>query len=285
MTGRERSDVVLLAPLCRDEIVTPSGATSRTGGAGLYASWALTRLGCGVRLHTPLAETDTDLLEALPKDARVTVHPSRATTRFQLTIDPERPDERTLRNTEQSDPLDHYRIVDLDSAAYVLFCPLLPHDLDLGLLGLMCSCPCPIDVGIQGLVRSIDSNGIANVRAVPLMGLPPIRVLAGDETEITTIAKTDDPDLAIDSILAKGVEEVVMTRASRGARIGIDAADEILELPALPPRRAAAESIGLGDTFLAVYGWHRHIGNSPADAGKSAATAATRLMEEGLRGV
>jgi hypothetical protein len=90
--------VAILAPLCRDEIaVGGSSPSMRAGGAALYASWALSKLGARVVIHTPLAERDRDLLECLPGEVEVVVHPSRETTFFRIEIEDGDPDRRTLR--------------------------------------------------------------------------------------------------------------------------------------------------------------------------------------------
>lgn len=263
-----RGRILLIAPLCRDEIVRGEARTTRAGGAALYMARALTRLGAEVRLHAPLADRDRDLLEALPANVEVVIHPARETTRFLLVLDENDPDRRALRCLAEGGTVDAARI-DLDGADIVLLGPLLPGDLPGDLCAALRAARVPIDLGVQGLVRSIAPDGSVRLaRRVHRAELPPIRILAGDDGEISRI---------------RGVRarETVITRASRGAVVQIEELDQDVVIPAAPLRRAPGEAVGLGDTFLAVYSWWRWIGLDVAEAGARAAEAAAdRLVAE-----
>jgi sugar/nucleoside kinase (ribokinase family) len=277
--------VLLLAPLCRDRIVgADASAQERAGGAGLYASWALVGRGARVALHTPLAEADRDLLQALPPEVEVTVHPTPRTTCFEIAVDPLDAATRSLRLLAASNALDPARIVAWGGAAHVLFAPLWPTDLSEPLAAWLRSCGAPLDVGVQGLVRTLEPWGGAPgpgaragvgpavrlaVAPVSEARLPRLRVLAGDGEEVAACSRR------------YRAAETITTRAERGARIAIAGAPEALEIPAAPAR-AALHPIGLGDTFLAVYGWERTRGAEPRDAGARAAKAARDLLERGL---
>ena len=274
------TDVILLAPLCRDEIVERSRVRTRPGGAGFYAAWALARRGCRIRLHTPLADGDRDLLDALPDQAEVVVHPSRATTRFRIEIDPDSPNQRRLSVVDACDPLRPDAIGDVGAAGFVLCGPLLPGDLGPELRAFLRACGRPVDLGVQGLVRRFAAGGVVTLCPSPELDLPPIRVLAGDEVEIMALAGEEDPISAAEKLAGRWAEEVVLTRAEQGARIVTPHSPAPIEIAAVPPRRIRS-TVGPGDTFLAVYGWERHAGASPSDAGARAAEAATRLIEEG----
>ncbi len=255
----------MIAPLCRDEIIRGASRIERTGGAGLYMARALAKLGARVTLHTPLGDDDRDLIEALPPGIDVTIHPARRATRFRLTLDAQDPDLRTLECTTIGGPFDPGRI-EAGDADLVLLGPLLPTDLMKDLREKLHRIAAPIDLGVQGMARIVESDGtIRLARRADLGDLPPIRILAGDDEEVARVR----------GIRAK---EIVITRGSRGAVVQLDeAAPEIV----IPPARLDAppqEAIGLGDTFLAVYAWWRSSGLEAADAGARAAEAAGRVL-------
>ncbi len=272
--------VLLLAPLCRDEIVEPGiPAATRPGGAGYYASWALARLGARVVLHTPLAGKDRDLLRFLPERTEVVVHPSRDTTFFRIETDPNDLNRRTLERLAASDPCDPSLLGGLADAAYLLLAPLLPEDLGRPLMEALQSAPVPIDLGVQGLVREVDSSGrIVAAGAFARAAMPRLRVLAGDEAEIMRFAGIGETAAACRSLVGGAAEEVIATRGDRGAVILDRGREEPLEIAAVPPPGDARRRVGLGDTFLAVYGWRRHGGAGIEEAGRQAAAAAARVM-------
>lgn len=255
----------MIAPLCRDEIVRGESRSVRAGGAGLYMTWALSKLGVRVHLHTPLAESDRDLLDALPSAIEVTVHPSRETMRFRLTLDPHDPDRRSLECQAMGGSLDPAKL-DLSGAGLILLGPLLPTDLSADLCLLLRQATVPIDLGVQGLVRSVAENGsIRLARRVHRADLPPIRILAGDDDEIARV---------------RGIRsrETLVTRASRGAVVQLEESEREIVIPPVPLADAPRNPVGLGDTFLAVYSWWRHSGLGVADAGARAAEAASHLL-------
>lgn len=275
---------MLLAPVCRDEEIAVHGRSIvRAGGAGLYAAWALAKLGARAILHTPLAERDRDLLRFLPEETEVVIHPSRETTCFRIDVDPRNPNERTLALLATSDPLDPGLLCGIEDSAYAFLGPLLPTDLGDPLAAVLRGMTIPIDLGVQGLVRSVDVSGRVDlVPATQIGRLPPLRVLAGDEDEIARAAGSSDVDAASRALAEKIAREVVVTRGDRGATLILRGESEALEVPAVPLRGSAGRAIGLGDTFLAVYGWWRHLGAGSADAGSRAAIAASELLARGL---
>ena len=272
------------APLCRDEVVGADGCSiARAGGAGFVASWALARLGARVILHTPLAERDRDLIQLLPRETEVVIHPSRETTCFRIEVDPRDMNRRSLSLCAACDPLGPALLRGIEDSAYVLLGPLLPGDISDSLAAALREGSIPIDLGIQGLARRVDRSGrIGPAAMTGIPRLPPLRVLAGDEAEIARAAGITDVGAA-SRALADGVAgEVITTRGDKGASIFARGGDEPIEVPAVPVRGAAKHAIGLGDTFLAVYGWQRHLGASRSEAGSSAALAASELLVRGL---
>ncbi|MBM3286583.1 MAG: hypothetical protein FJY88_04440 [Candidatus Eisenbacteria bacterium] len=292
MTGPERSGgdaVVLLAPLCVDEIVTRGGQGSvgvrrvAPGGVGLYAAWALARLGARVILHTPLARADVGLLSALPPSVEAIVHPTRETTRFRIEIDPGAPDERLLLAIAASDPLDPDRLSGLGESAYILLGPLLPRDLSREISDRLAAGGRPIDLGIQGLVRDVAPDG--TVRMKPAMSRPslqPLRIVAGDEAEVALFSGVSDLEAALLALVRDSAREAVATAGSKGARIRVRGESASHLIAPTPARTGGGRPVGLGDTFLAAYGWHRERGQAPQRAGALAASAAAALLEEGL---
>jgi sugar/nucleoside kinase (ribokinase family) len=275
-------DLLLLAPLCWDEIVDRSGSRKVPGGAGFYAAHALAKQGARVSLHTPLAERDRSLLAHLPPSTQVVVHPSRSTTRFRIELDPTRPNEREIFLLDRCDRFDSERVVSSLPVGSLLLGPLLPEDLDRGLLSLLRSSGVAVDLGVQGLVRSVDKDGRVVTVHPRNPEISPIRILSGDVEEILALAGTEDIDTALGDLSRDAAEEVIATRGDRGASIRLRDSNETIEIPAARPGKPIRHTVGLGDTFLAVYAWKRSQGSPPQAAGRSAAEAAVRLMEEGI---
>jgi sugar/nucleoside kinase (ribokinase family) len=260
-----------------------SPSAFRAGGAGLFASWALKRLGARVILHTPLAGKDRDLLEWLPPGVETIVHPSRETTTFRIEVDPDDVNKRTLLLLAAGDSLDPERLERAEKPAYVLLGPLLPADLDDSLVAVLERLDTPIDLGAQGLVRQPEPSGRITPCAVEGgINLPPLRVLAGDDSEIARLAGSSETEEALEILSHRTAGEVIATHGDRGASIRLRGGAPTLRIQAVPPRGPAAHPIGLGDTFLATYGWCRHTGAGPAEAGARAAVAATELLVAGL---
>lgn len=266
-------EVLLLAPLCHDEVIVGGSRIERAGGSGLFAATALKRLGARVRLHASLARGDEGLFRSLPAEGILfTPHPSRETTRFEIEMDRKDPNARRIIRRAASDPLDAARI-DARGCIYVLVAPLLPSDLDSGLIDFLAGCDLPVDLGVQGLCRRIGPDGSISIAPPAPLRLPSLRIVAGDEDEIASI-----PDE-----IRRRAAEIVTTHGDRGASIAIRGTiPQEIEIPAILARGGAREAIGLGDTFLAVYGWMRTMGIDPRGAGDEAARAATALLEEGL---
>lgn len=269
----DSSAVLLIAPLCIDEVIVPGSRITRAGGSGLFAALALARLGARVRLHTSLAAEDEGLLRALPAEGiSVTVHPSRETTRFEIQIDRDDPNRRRIRLLASSDPIDVARL-DPSGCGYALLAPLLPGDLGGNLIALLEASGLPADLGIQGLCRRVAPDGLISIASPPPVRIPSLRILAGDFAEIASTPK---------EIVAMA-KEVVTTLGDHGARVASrDPLFRQVDVPARRATRSHREAIGLGDTFLAVYGWMRTKGLDPYEAGMHAAQAATALLEEGL---
>jgi sugar/nucleoside kinase (ribokinase family) len=311
---RPQARVLVIAPVCRDEIVRgtwddgarlheerDAARTVRSGGAALYASWALVSLGASVVLHTPLADTDRDLLSAFPRGVDLITHPSRETTRFEIRCDPIDTNRRFLTCRAAADPIDPAR-VDPRGCSHLLVAPLLPTDLDGPLMEWIRACGIPVDLGAQGICRRIGRDGAIEAgcaikanRTIEAAGaarphptgapFPPLRILAGDEAEIALLPET----------LRDAADEIVTTRGDRGAWIDLREEPVLpkrdrqatppvrrLAIAAIPPAVPPRAAIGLGDTFLAVYGWARTMGMDPEAGGIAAARAATRLLENGL---
>jgi sugar/nucleoside kinase (ribokinase family) len=275
-------DLLLLAPLCWDEVVDRSGRRVVPGGAAFYACHALARVGAGVELHTPLADSDRSLLDRLPGSVRVVVHPSRATTGFRIDLDPARPNERRLRLLGCSDPLDPQRLPRSPTGVPILLGPLLPTDLSDDLCRHLRAEGSAVDLGVQGLVRAVAGDGAVFPARPGETMLPPIRILAGDEEEIVTWGGQPVAAAARSTLDQDQAQEVIVTRADRGAWIFDGGSSEPLVIDPIPPPGTVRQVVGLGDTFLAIYVWERSLGRSAPVAGRRAAEAASRLMVEGV---
>jgi sugar/nucleoside kinase (ribokinase family) len=290
-TSASKVTAVLLAPLCRDEIVTANSRLIRAGGAGLYAAWALAGLGARVVLHTPLGPDDEDLLASLPPGVETVTHPSRCTTRFRIEVDPADPDRRRMRVRNASDPLSAIRIGNLRGVSFVVAGPLLPTDWNGSLTAHLDREGAVVHLGLQGFVRRVTGSGaLLHRRPVTPVPLPALATLAGDERELRLftgarslahgfreLAGSSGPGAAARPVSPR---EIIATAGAAGATIAVVGGD-VVHIPARRARKVR-HPVGLGDTFLAVYAFHRHLGLAPARAGARAAAAAARLLESGL---
>jgi sugar/nucleoside kinase (ribokinase family) len=183
---------------------------------------------------------------------------------------------------DSTDRFEIERIEPSLAADYCLLGPLLPGDLPDDLCRLLRTNRLPIDLGIQGLVRDVYADGTVVSSPTPAINLPPLRILSGDEKEIAAFAGGSDTERALRSLTEEHAVEAVATRGDRGANISVRGQVRSVEIAAVPAKGSIRHPIGLGDTFLAVYGWERFRGSEVRVAGERAAGAATDLLVNGL---
>jgi ribokinase len=141
-------------------------------------------------------------------------------------------------------------------------------------------------VAAAGLAKESGAKVILNpapARALPseLLSVVDVLVPNESETEILTGEKIEDDaqaEMAADSLLAKGVKQVVLTLGSRGALV-VEQGQEAVFLPAFPVK--VIDTTAAGDAFVAGLSVRLAEGASLAEAANfgnaAGAIAVTRL--------
>lgn len=266
-------DVRVIGHVTADRIETRHGFLQRAGGTALYFPLALARLGGDVAVLTRMAPEDEEALLAECREAGVEVlcRPSPKTTEFEnryLSADRERRMQRVGAVALPFVPAD---LEGLEARIFHLG-PLTPDDVSVELIEAAAA-QARVSLDVQGLVRRIVRGRVEpadwpDKRA----GLARLAFLKADEHEARVLTGESDPRRAARRLADWGPEEVVVTRAARGAVVWAEGA--LWEVPAVP----AADPVdptGCGDTFMAGYLFSRLRGGAPFASARFGAAAAT----------
>lgn len=108
---------------------------------------------------------------------------------------------------------------------------------------------------VHTLSRGVDKNFSRNFRKIENFGewASCINILQANESEILTLSDQNDEKLIITELLSSGIEQVIITRAERGATVYYreDGVTKSIHKEAL--RINIKNKIGCGDVFGAVY--------------------------------
>lgn len=234
------------------------GATTRPGGAALYAAVTAHRLGLSVGMLT--SHGDDFPLDAVPSAIEVVSVPATDTTTFEHRAESEA---RTLRCEVTADPLAVNDLPDDWSEAPIVLLapvanevdPLLATRFPNALLG----------AAVQGWVRQTGDDGIVT----PTTWEPPTWLL----DRVAGIFMSVEDIVGLEDDVTEWLQRVpiaVLTAGPTGALLYVSA--DRYEVPALPAEEI--DDTGAGDVFAAAFLTRLHFGDDPWEAARAATCAA-----------
>ena len=273
-----QNGVTLIGPVSRDRVRLPDlPERQQPGGAVFYAGMALRALGVPVNIITRLAPKDeAALLTPLRQaGAAITALPSTHTASFINKYGPGK-DERTQEVSAQADPLTIENMPHI-ATQWVYFGPLLEGDISTALIRHIPDRGAHrIALDAQGLLRrATDGNVMPGGWPDKYEILPRIDILKADAEEAGLITGQSNPEMAARILCGRGVDHALVTLGEAGAILCHRGA--LIRQPAFRPADKdwpIMDTTGCGDTFLAAYLAGIIQGKQPAEAGRSAATAA-----------
>ncbi len=278
-------DVQVIGHVTRDRLDPPlrsgrdaadgqrADGSGRAGGTATYFALAYARLGGEVGVFTRMApEDEAELLaESRAAGIEIVTAASPKTTEFRNRY---RGDEREQQVGAVALPFVPADLEGLSARVFHLG-PLTRDDMPVELIEAA-SERGRVSLDAQGLVRRIE-RGRVELCDWPdrARGLACVSFLKADEDEARVLSGESDPEQAARTIASFGPEEVLVTRAGRGAWVlhpgGLDAVPAFATPDAVDPT-------GCGDTFMAGYLFARRGGEDPVSAARFGAAAAARKL-------
>lgn len=275
--------VTILGYLCRDRNTLPGGQTTETvGGKGLYLAAAMARCGLDTHLITWLPEVDRVLLSALndyPVDCQVIPVPTGTANtnvhRGDRTLATTQVDPDALRPSDFTPAM----VTTLESSHLVMVAPDLESKIALATLSWISGqLGVSLTADIGKYLRTISPRG----QLRPRWPWPEEAQWLAQFDRIFLSQEDLEPALASgESLLSAarrfaefGPSEVIITLGSRGAFIYDHPTNEAFEVPAYPAA-TIVDPTGAGDTFAGAYLAERLATDSPVQAGRFAAVAAS----------
>lgn len=189
---------------------------SQAGGGVYYSSMTLAALGVDVIALPLLAKEDAAMLDALTHP-KISVHPiwTTETTTYWMRFPNETMDvcEKKLLATATGVTWDNDIIDKIRAASAIHVSPLSPNEFDSTFYKNLRS-------HFKGLI-SLDGQGFVRGELPNFEAFIPgaIDILKCDDTEILQLTRCTTEEAAIQKVLAWGISEVLITRASRGSTI------------------------------------------------------------------
>ncbi len=248
------------------------------GGVAYYASMTYCRLGLSTAVVTKVAANDEWALLRELRSSGVQVFnlPTQTTTTFENHYSADNFDVRVQRVGSRAEVI---RLTEFPEirANTVHFGPLTPDDIELDVMVPGLSPFSTIALDAQGLVREIvDGAVVAKERVDHGHWLRFVDVLKVDSQELLIYAGSASPSNAVRELLARGVDELVVTEGSLGSTVFRDG--DSFRIDAVRPRRPV-DVTGCGDTFLAAYMAKRMTSEDIEECGGFASAAATINLE------
>ncbi len=161
------------------------------------------------------------------------------------------------------------------------FGPLVQADIDPEIIARCAAPDARIALDAQGLTRNVvDRRVVATAPRNWRADLRHINVLQADSEEMRALvgssSTTPGAGAGAGELLAFGIEEVIVTKGSRGSTVFCR--DRSIEIDAVPPRRLV-DATGCGDTYLATYMAKRMMTEDLRQCGEFAAAAASLKLE------
>lgn len=137
----------------------------------------------------------------------------------------------------------------------------------------------PIYFDVHTFSRGMDENHRRKFRPVPESAewLKCIDILQANETEIKTLSSQIELNAIADEILNKGVKYLIITRGAEGASLYFKSASTIKSIHENAINVKAANSIGCGDIFGAVF-FYSYIKSGNPEAALKFANAAAGVI-------
>jgi len=248
------------------------------GGVAYYASLTYCRLGLSSAVVTKVATHDEwGLLSELRSNGvEVFNLPTKTTTTFENHYSADNFDVRVQRVGSRADVI---RLTEFPEirANTVHFGPLTPDDIELDVMVPGLSPFSTIALDAQGLVREIVDGAVVAKETVDHgQWLRFVDVLKVDTQELLIYAGSASPSNAVRGLLARGVDELVVTEGSLGSTVYRDG--DSFRIDAVRPTQSV-DVTGCGDTYLAAYMAKRMTSKDVEECGGFASAAASINLE------
>lgn len=261
LTRQERSRVVVIGSLTRDQIIHDGTHMCQIGGVVWYAGTTLARMGVETRVVTRTAPRDRELGKALEAaGVKVWSGSSAQTTTFVNEYTEEIPDGRTQRVLALADSIQPSDLAEaLTDADLVYLGPLHPTDLSDGTLSLVrrkASFRLALDV--QGYTRFVQNEHVLerlDGRLSSLLDACDV-IKAGEEEARLMTGLSDASNAAVNLARSHRGLEVVVTCGTKGVYIAQDERISFVESKKVD----VSDLTGAGDVFFASYLAHRFNG-------------------------
>jgi len=277
--GGSMFDVCVIGPIVWDRNFYGNlERRPQPGGVAYYASMTYCRLGLSTAVVTKVATNDEWALlrELRSNGVEVFNLPTKTTTTFENHYSADNFDVRVQRVGSRAEVI---RLTEFPEirASTVHFGPLTPDDIELDIMVPGLSPFSAIALDAQGLVREIVDGAVVAKETVDHgHWLRFVDVLKVDTQELLIYAGSASPSNAVRGLLARGVDELVVTEGSLGSTVFRDG--ESFRIDAVRPRRSV-DVTGCGDTFLAAYMAKRMTSDDIEECGGFASAAASINLE------
>jgi len=264
-------DICCVGHITLDKIITPENVVNMAGGTSFYFSNAIRQMDISYALVTSLAPAEMHFVEDLrQKGVQVKVIQSTHTVNFENTYTGNM-DSRTQRVLQVADPFSFEQLSDIRAKIFHLG-PLLAGDIPVDVIrGLSGNAQVAIDV--QGYLREVRDQQVYAVDwPEKKEALQYASIVKADDTELAVLTGENDVREGCRILADWGVNEVVITFASRGSLIYADG--KFYEIAAYPPLTGVVDTTGCGDTYMAGYLYQRVRGASVQQSGEFAAAMA-----------
>ncbi len=292
-------DIAVIGPTPLDNNYRDGQLMERAVGGGTYHTGiALARLGVKTAIFTPLADSpDTSLVDKAfnhPNIVEVFPTPSAENMVFENYYYSHNPDKRRQQMVQSSDPIQKD---DLNTSIYtariIHLAPLTKRDLPVPTVQALATDfertldgkkPL-ISLAVQGYVRkNINGKIFPDTWGKRDRILPYIDIIAMDAAESYYLQPPQGLNLSrylaqdkamretAESLLEKGIKEVIITLGSRGSLIACNAG--VMQIPAYSLGKITNPT-GAGDSFVAGYLSRRLVHEDPFTSARFAAITAS----------
>jgi sugar/nucleoside kinase (ribokinase family) len=256
-------DICCIGHITKDTVITPEVTKEMAGGTSFYFSYALSQLPVKYVLFTQASKGQEAIVAQLKADGiEVYAQSSERTLHFENMYG-ESPDSRTQRVLESADAFSIGQVLGVQSRMFHLG-PLLSRDISVEYIRTLAK-QGPVSLDIQGYLRALKGTSVVPVEwAEARKALPYIHTLKADDAELAVLTGNADLHEGARVAAGWGVQEVVITLASRGSVLydGM----RFYEIPAYHPGKVV-DTTGCGDTYMAGYLFGRVKGMDMEGAG------------------